>query len=347
MPSMRSLTAPAPSSSSPAPASATAQPAEDDAGFGVYVHWPFCASKCPYCDFNSHVRAGGIDEPRFLRAYLTRAAALGGACARPPGHQRLLRRRHAIADVGRHRGRDPRCDRQRVERARRCRDHAGGQSVERGGRPFPRLSRGGRQPRVARRAGARRCRPACARPSAHGEGGAGGHRCRPRNLRALLLRHDLRPARTDAAGVAGGARTGPGARGPAPVALPAHDRARDAVRGAARARQAARARRRDGARPLRADPGADATSGPAGLRDLQPRRARRRVPPQPDLLALWRVRRHRPRCAWPRGDGGRRAPCHVNGAAAGAMGAARRGRWARHGGKHVRSAAPSRPTRRS
>jgi oxygen-independent coproporphyrinogen-3 oxidase len=34
------------------------------------VHWPFCASKCPYCDFNSHVRAGGIDEPRFLAAFL-------------------------------------------------------------------------------------------------------------------------------------------------------------------------------------------------------------------------------------------------------------------------------------
>src|SRR5690606_6997985 len=26
-------------------------------GFAVYVHWPFCLSKCPYCDFNSHVRA--------------------------------------------------------------------------------------------------------------------------------------------------------------------------------------------------------------------------------------------------------------------------------------------------
>ena len=44
--------------------------APDEAGFGVYVHWPFCASKCPYCDFNSHVRSGGIDEPRFLAAYL-------------------------------------------------------------------------------------------------------------------------------------------------------------------------------------------------------------------------------------------------------------------------------------
>lgn len=30
--------------------------APSSAGFGVYVHWPFCASKCPYCDFNSHVR---------------------------------------------------------------------------------------------------------------------------------------------------------------------------------------------------------------------------------------------------------------------------------------------------
>ena len=37
--------------------------------FAVYVHWPFCLSKCPYCDFNSHVRHGGIDEARYLRAY--------------------------------------------------------------------------------------------------------------------------------------------------------------------------------------------------------------------------------------------------------------------------------------
>ena len=35
-------------------------------GFGVYVHWPFCLSKCPYCDFNSHVRHTGIDEARLV-----------------------------------------------------------------------------------------------------------------------------------------------------------------------------------------------------------------------------------------------------------------------------------------
>ncbi len=37
--------------------------------FGVYIHWPFCAQKCPYCDFNSHVRHKGWDEARFLAAY--------------------------------------------------------------------------------------------------------------------------------------------------------------------------------------------------------------------------------------------------------------------------------------
>jgi putative oxygen-independent coproporphyrinogen III oxidase len=50
--------------------------------FAVYIHWPFCLSKCPYCDFNSHVRHGGIDEARFLRAYETEIAA---AAARVPG----------------------------------------------------------------------------------------------------------------------------------------------------------------------------------------------------------------------------------------------------------------------
>jgi putative oxygen-independent coproporphyrinogen III oxidase len=42
-----------------------------DPGFGVYVHWPFCAQKCPFCDFNSHVRFGGWDEDRYRTAFLT------------------------------------------------------------------------------------------------------------------------------------------------------------------------------------------------------------------------------------------------------------------------------------
>ncbi len=35
--------------------------------FGIYVHWPFCAAKCPYCDFNSHVRTA-IDETGWVEA---------------------------------------------------------------------------------------------------------------------------------------------------------------------------------------------------------------------------------------------------------------------------------------
>lgn len=38
-------------------------------GFGLYLHWPFCQSKCPYCDFNSHV-AATIDQNRWKAAYL-------------------------------------------------------------------------------------------------------------------------------------------------------------------------------------------------------------------------------------------------------------------------------------
>ncbi len=50
-------------------------------GFGIYVHWPFCAQKCPYCDFNSHVRMKAPDQARFLSAYrreLDYVAAIAG-----------------------------------------------------------------------------------------------------------------------------------------------------------------------------------------------------------------------------------------------------------------------------
>ena len=64
------------------PAPPTRPPVDDDPGFGVYVHWPFCLSKCPYCDFNSHVRSAAVDEQRYLAAF---AAEIAHRAALAPG----------------------------------------------------------------------------------------------------------------------------------------------------------------------------------------------------------------------------------------------------------------------
>ena len=72
--------------------------------FGIYVHWPFCAAKCPYCDFNSHVRArdrrSRLDERH-------RAANWNGRRSCRAMRARmvevdLLWRRHAVSDDAAH-----------------------------------------------------------------------------------------------------------------------------------------------------------------------------------------------------------------------------------------------------
>jgi oxygen-independent coproporphyrinogen-3 oxidase len=55
-----------------------------DPGFAVYVHWPFCLAKCPYCDFNSHVRAAPPDEARFVSAF---AREIAHRAALTPGRK--------------------------------------------------------------------------------------------------------------------------------------------------------------------------------------------------------------------------------------------------------------------
>ncbi|HEY0235867.1 MAG TPA: coproporphyrinogen III oxidase, partial [Afipia sp.] len=58
--------------------------ADSKDAFGVYVHWPFCLSKCPYCDFNSHVRHSEIDQERFARAFVREIET---TAARTPGRE--------------------------------------------------------------------------------------------------------------------------------------------------------------------------------------------------------------------------------------------------------------------
>ena len=48
----------------------------ENAGFGLYIHWPFCQAKCPYCDFNSHV-AAKIDQSAWATAYLSEIDRVG------------------------------------------------------------------------------------------------------------------------------------------------------------------------------------------------------------------------------------------------------------------------------
>ncbi len=76
---MPSATAPTPSPNSCRPASSSA-----GAGFAVYVHWPFCLSKCPYCDFNSHVREA-IDEDAWTAALVRELVSAALLIDKPDG----------------------------------------------------------------------------------------------------------------------------------------------------------------------------------------------------------------------------------------------------------------------
>ena len=254
-----------------------------DAGFGVYVHWPFCASKCPYCDFNSHVRHQPVDQERFLAAFRREIAHIA---ARIPGRTVTsiffgggtpsLMKPGTV-------GADPRCRRRRL--GGRCRTP---RSRSRPIRPASRRSASAAIARPASTASRSACRrstiPICA-------GSAACIRSTRRSPRSkiaasiferYLLRPHLRAAGPDAGSL--GATSWSAAIDHAVEHLSLYQLTIEPgtlVRTAARRRQAHRAGRRCRPRALRPHAGDLRGAGPAGLRDLQSRTAGRRIAPQP------------------------------------------------------------------
>ena len=127
------------------------------APLAIYIHWPFCRSKCPYCDFNSHVRER-IDEARWTRALLAEL-----------DRQAELARDHQVVSIffggGTPSLMPPETAAALIERVKRhwrtraqARNHPGGQPQLGRGRALCRVRGGRGQPVVARGAGARsRC----------------------------------------------------------------------------------------------------------------------------------------------------------------------------------------------
>ncbi len=170
----------------------------------LYVHLPWCLKKCPYCDFNSHewgARAGtgdALPQQRYLDALRVdlesslpliwgrrvHSIFIGGGTPslfEPAAIDRLL------ADI-----------RARVPPRARLRDHARGQSRHLRARSIPRLSGCRREPAVDRRAELRRRQAARARPRSRRRPGARRAERGRGLLRDLEPRPDVRAARADA-----------------------------------------------------------------------------------------------------------------------------------------------------
>ena len=206
----RCRTARAPSRSSPAAEAGIGMTLrERDPGFGVYVHWPFCAAKCPYCDFNSHVRHQPVDQARFATAFATRDWR---RCARAParatvtsiflggGTPSLMEPETVGAVLDADRAATGRCPTASRSRWRPTRPRVEAERF-----------RGYRAAGVNRVSlGVQALNDADLRflGRLHDvDGGAEGDRAGARDLSAPVLRPDLCPARPDAGGLGGRART--------------------------------------------------------------------------------------------------------------------------------------------
>ena len=230
----------------------------------LYVHWPFCVSKCPYCDFNSHVRAS-IDQDGWREALL---ADLAHEARLLPG-----RRLSSIFFGG---GTPSLMDPRIVEAViTAAADHwspaddieitleANPNSVE--AARFADLARGRRQPPVPRPAKLRRRGASLPWTRAFGPRGFWRARNRAEAISPGQLRPHLRAPRRYGGALVGDAGPGVVARHQAPLALPTDDRAGHALRRAPRGGQIRAARRRSIRIALRSDRFDDFGGGHAEL----------------------------------------------------------------------------------
>ena len=208
-----------------------------DAGFGVYVHWPFCASKRLHCDFNSHARHQPVDQDRFVAAFRREIAHMAARTAGRTvtsffggGTPALMKPGTVAAILDAIGG---------VDGRGRGRGHARSQSDERGGRairglPGRRINRVSLGVQALDDADLRRLGRLHSADEA-----LAAVRWRPRSSSAARSTSSMPdPARRR--GLAGGTRRGDRTGGRASLALPADDRAGHLVRAPPQGRQARR-----------------------------------------------------------------------------------------------------------
>ena len=168
------LLAAARSAAGPVPGAPSSQSGPGGERFGIYVHCPYCRTKCPYCDFNVAIHREDRIAPfvAALRAELARYAALPWA-GRVPGGEPVPRRRHALAAAARggRGGAGRRAARPRARAGRRGDARGESRGARRG--PTPRLPRGRRDAALARRPVASTTRCSGASAATHSAADAG------------------------------------------------------------------------------------------------------------------------------------------------------------------------------